>query len=89
MLSEWQYFPDVMTSHDLHVMREALQSAKQRKEFADEVWDERLAQIILQYYRRGMTDPERLAAIATFMSSSRVFVSAIRGSEAGQPASFS
>jgi hypothetical protein len=85
MPSEWQFFPHAMTLHDLDAMREALCIAKRRRGPADEVVDEQLARIVLRYYRRGMTDPERLGAIVAFLSSSRVFVPMfhVSGVEAG------
>jgi hypothetical protein len=73
MSNGWSYFPHAMTMQDLRDMREALRLAEGSYSPAEEADTELLAWIIFRYYSRGMTDPERLAAIAVFLSSSRVF----------------
>ena len=79
MSNEWTFFPNAMTAHDLKVMRDAMRLAE--GDTSDEAQKQRLPGIVFRYYRKGMTDAERLAAIALFLSSSRTF--ATRQSEFG------
>jgi hypothetical protein len=60
-----------MTAQDVEVMREAMRLAQDYAD--DEAQRERLPEIVLHFYAQGMTDAERLAAIALFLSSSRAF----------------
>jgi hypothetical protein len=72
MSNDWALFPHVMTRHDVDTMWEALH-LQQAPIMYDEAAILMLASIIFCYYRRGLIEPERLAAIAVFLSSSRVF----------------
>jgi hypothetical protein len=72
MSDDWTFFPHVMTMHDLQAMREAVRLAQTIRPPVDPIETELLAWIVFRYYRRGLTDPARLAAVAVFLSGSRV-----------------
>jgi hypothetical protein len=72
-----------MTMHDLQAMREAVRLAENIRPPADPAETELLAWIVFRYYRRGLTDPARLAAVAVFLSSSRVMKRQRAHAEAG------
>jgi hypothetical protein len=67
------WFPHAMTMHDLRTMREAVQLAYRHGEATSEQDSSAVPLIVYRYYCRGMTDPDRLASIALFLSSSRTF----------------
>ncbi|TDK37140.1 hypothetical protein E2F50_09600 [Rhizobium deserti] len=78
MTNEWRFFPHAMTMHDLDAMREALRLAEEQIDAPDPIQGEQLAWIVFRYYRKGLTDPDRLGAMAAFMSSSGLFAPAAR-----------
>lgn len=67
------WFPHAMTMHDLRTMREAVRLACRHQDTDSDIAADAVPQIVYRYYCRGMTDPERLASIAVFLSSSRTF----------------
>jgi hypothetical protein len=71
--NDWTYFPQVMTAHDLQTMRTAVQLALKSGSSPDGLDGEQIACIVYRYYERGLMDPEKLAAAASFLSSSRLF----------------
>jgi hypothetical protein len=73
MSDHWRFFPNVMLEPDLKATREAMRLAIALNDGAVEVEEELLAWIIFRYYKRGLRDPEQLAAIAKFLASSNVF----------------
>lgn len=70
---------NVMTMHDVDVMREAVNMAVSSPETAD-IDPEAIARIVFWFYRRGLADPEKLSDIAVFLASSRAFIPSDRGS---------
>ncbi|CDZ54697.1 hypothetical protein [Neorhizobium galegae] len=67
-----EFDTNVMTMHDVDVMREAVSMAVSSPETAD-VDPEAIARIVFWFYRRGLTDPEKLSDIAIYLTSSRAF----------------
>jgi hypothetical protein len=82
MANEWRFFPHAMTMHDLDAMREALRLAEEHMDAPDPIQEEQLAWIVFRYYRKGLTDPDRLGAMAAFMSSSGLFGPAVHATVA-------
>jgi hypothetical protein len=62
-------FPAAMTNVDVAAMREAVRLAA----MSNDAPVHAMAPIVFRYYQRGLTNPERLAAIAVFLASSHVF----------------
>jgi hypothetical protein len=73
MSNKWAFFPHAMTAPDLTAMREAVRLAEDIKGVIDEATRRRLAWLVFRYYSKGLTDPERLGAMAALLASSRVF----------------
>ncbi|CDN57841.1 Hypothetical protein RG1141_PA10090 (plasmid) [Neorhizobium galegae bv. officinalis bv. officinalis str. HAMBI 1141] len=74
---------NVMTMHDVDVMREAVSMAVSSPETAD-VEPDVIARIVFWFYRRGLADPEKLSDIAVFLASSRAFIPSDIGSHRHQ-----
>ncbi len=79
------WFPHAMTMHDLRTMREAVRLACRHGETGSDSAADAVPQIVYRYYCRGMTDPERLASIAVFLSSSRTFTRPASADRAFRP----
>jgi hypothetical protein len=73
MSTYWRCFPHVMLEQDLTTMREAMRRAIALSDPSGEKEEDLLARVIFRYYKRGLSNPERLAAIAIFLASSNVF----------------
>ncbi len=73
MSAHWQFFPSAMTISDLDAMRKAVRMAANVTGASEQAELQILGSIVYQYYKRGLVDPERLGAIAVFLSSSRTF----------------
>jgi hypothetical protein len=82
MTNEWRFFPHAMTMHDLDAMREALRLAEKQVDAADPTQGEQLARIVFRYYRKGLTNPDQLGAMAALMSASRLFAPQTTGAGA-------
>jgi hypothetical protein len=65
--------PNAVCADDIATMREAVRIAAQAGNFTSEGGKLLLASIIFRYYLNGLSDPQRLAEIAIFTSSSRLF----------------
>ncbi|KAB1083107.1 hypothetical protein F4V91_26105 [Neorhizobium galegae] len=74
-----EFDTNVMTMHDVDVMREAVSMAVSSPETAD-IDPEAIARIVFWFYRRGLADPEKLSDIAVFLASSSGFIPSDRGS---------
>ncbi|WP_105422337.1 hypothetical protein [Neorhizobium sp. T25_27] len=73
MSGDYPLFPHAMNTHDLRAMRDAVRRALELSEETDGAKKEQLAKIVYRFYRRGLADPEKLAGMAVFLSSSRTF----------------
>lgn len=62
-----------MNAHEYTTMCNAVQMATANDSSISESERALLAGIVLRYYRSGLVDPGRLAAVAVFSASSRVF----------------
>jgi hypothetical protein len=65
--------PKAICADDIAKMRQAVQLAAQTVNSTSEDGRLLLASIIFRYYLQGLSDPQRLADIAVFSSSSRLF----------------
>jgi hypothetical protein len=73
MSGGYPLFQHAMNPHDLRTMRDAVRRALELSDEPDGAEKEQLAKIIYRFYRRGLVDPEKLAGMAVFLSSSRTF----------------
>lgn len=73
MVADRLFYPDAMDASDVAQMRQSVRMATEALGVMAEADSLLLASIVFRYYRRGVVDPERLTAIAIFLSSSRVF----------------
>jgi hypothetical protein len=73
MSGDFSLFSHAMNLHDLRTMRDAVRRALDLSEKADDAEKEQLAKVVFRFYKRGLVDPEKLADIAVFLSSSRTF----------------
>ena len=67
------FAPNVFDTTDVAALREAVRQASLVIETADDPERLHVASIVLGFYQKGLRDPSRLAEIALFASSSRVF----------------
>ncbi len=74
MLDIQSHFPDLLSEEDIKALRKALQLATGLCGNAnDPAAVQQLAVVVFRNYQRGVTNPEKLAALAAFLSSSRSF----------------
>jgi hypothetical protein len=73
MLLRAKQHPEAVCAEDIEKMREAVRIAAQTVNSTSESGKLLLASIIFRYYMQGLSDPQRLAEIAVFSSSSRLF----------------
>jgi hypothetical protein len=64
---------EAMSPRDIATMRQAVQIAARIAHASNDAGKLLLASIIFRYYQQGLCDPHRLADIAVFSSSSRLF----------------
>jgi len=70
---DFAFDPNVFDTTDVATLREAVRQASELTGTANEQERLHVANIVLGFYKRGLRDPARLAEIALFASSSRVF----------------
>jgi len=73
MSLDFDFNPNVFDTIDLAALREAVRQASELTGTANEQERLHVASIVLSFYNRGLRDPTRLAEIALFASSSRVY----------------
>lgn len=73
MGGSWSQFPQVVNQFDLARMRTATKLAVEMSESIMDMTPTELAEVVFRFYRRGLTDPQRVAEVAVFLASSRLF----------------
>ncbi len=66
-------FPDILEPKDLAIMRGAVSSAARRLDFEGAtVHKEAIAKVVLDFYRNGLVDPQKLNAAVLLFAHSRL-----------------